>query len=175
MTNKQLNRRIVERTICGAWRARGAPPPMSTKKEEVSLGVGSKPPPWAKLDDDAQLELTQVFARRLHTRWAKAESAVLDDQNIAAATNALLLVAKDFMLTVLEHIPPERAKIAIDPIRKNLDIVLLSQRGMTDEMYFNRPYAGFWRVREPPLADRRLPDYRAKFAGNIDGPEGEID
>jgi hypothetical protein len=146
---------------------------MNTQKEKVSPSLDSEPPPWAMLDRDAQLELTRVLSRRLHTRWAKAERAVLDDQNIAAATTALLLVARNFMLTVLEHIPPDRAQIGIDEIREELGKVLLSRRGMPDDVYFNRPYAGFWRVREPPLEDRRLPDYRAKYDGNIDGPEGE--
>ena len=120
------------------------------------------------------LKLEQNLSRRLHKRWAKAERAILDDHNICAATIALLLASKNFMLTILEHIPPDHAQICIDQIRKDLEKVLLSGRGMTEDMYFNRPYAGFWRVREPPLEDRRLPDYRANIDGNIDGPEGEI-
>jgi hypothetical protein len=161
----------IERTIYGAWRVRGA---IGTPNEEID-DPKLQTAPWANRDADAMLALQQKLARRLHTRWAKAERAVLDDQNSSAATTALLLVSKAFLLTVLEHIPPDRAQIAIDQIQKDFTIGLSSQRGMSDNIYFNKPYAGFWRVREPPLEDRRLPDYRANIDGNVDGPEGEID
>jgi hypothetical protein len=100
---------------------------------------------------------------------------ILDDTgSMAAVTTALLLVSKAYVVTVLEHLPPDQARIGVAMIREDLDKVLSSQRGMSDELYnAGRVYEGFWRVREPPLADRRLPDYRAYIDGNIDGPEGE--
>jgi hypothetical protein len=163
----------AERTIHGLWRPRGAPPVKYTDEDPspTEMDISS---PWAYRGEDAMLALQLQLAHRLHIRWAKAERAVLEDQNMSAAMTVLLMVSKNFMLTILQHLPPARAETALDEIRKELDGVLCG-RGMSDYIYFHKPYEGFWRVREPPLDDRRLPDYRALYDGNVDGPEGEME
>jgi hypothetical protein len=75
---------------------------MGTQKEGVSPGVSSKAF-WANLDKDAMLKLEQDLSRRLHKRWAKAERAMT--KIYTPQLLPLLLVSKNFMLTILAYTP----------------------------------------------------------------------